>query len=107
MRDKAPSQFQAELDQILPDLKLSEAEKKLIYQAEKMTLDFLAKKDGKQDNSNWFNICSVCSPELEEQQKEFVNQHPEFKSLMERIEKAQEKIRAIGKKIKQAIGKEK
>jgi hypothetical protein len=106
IRDKAPNQFKAEFDPILSDLKLSEAEKKLIDQVEKMILDFLAEKGGKQDNSNWFRFCSVCDSELEKRMEDFANQHPEIKSLGEKIDKSQEKLQKIGEKIKQVIGKE-
>jgi len=52
MLDKAPSQFQAEIDQISPDLKLSEGEGKLIDEMENVVLDFLKEKGGKQDNDH-------------------------------------------------------
>jgi hypothetical protein len=50
IRDKVPVQFQAEINQLLPQFKLSASEKELIDKMEKVVLDFLAEKGGKQDD---------------------------------------------------------
>ena len=50
LRNKVPARFHAQIDQFLPQLKLSKDEEKLIEQAEKIISDFLAEKGGKQDN---------------------------------------------------------
>jgi len=60
IRDKAPAQFQSEIDQLLPNLKLSAAEEKLLDKAWKTALDFVTEKGGKQDNIQWIKSCSVC-----------------------------------------------
>src|SRR5438045_4100242 len=50
IRDKVPVQFQSEIDQLLPQLKLSAAEEELLDKMKKLVLDFLAEKGGQQDH---------------------------------------------------------
>src|SRR5438105_667197 len=50
LRNKVPARFHAQIDQLLPQLKLSKDEEKLIERGEKVISDFLAEKGGKQDN---------------------------------------------------------
>lgn len=68
----------------------------------------MTEKGGKQDNSQWLKFCSVCNSEFEERKgKEFVNQNPEFRNLMNRLKENQGNLQKIGEKIEQAVGKEK
>jgi recombinational DNA repair protein RecR len=49
LRGKFSSQFHPEIDQILPQFKLSDSEKELIDKMKKVITDFLTEKGGKQD----------------------------------------------------------
>lgn len=63
LRSKVPARFQAPIDQLLPKVKLDQSAKEVIEKLEKIILDYLAEKGGKQDNIRWFKYCSVCNPE--------------------------------------------
>lgn len=65
LKELSPPQFKNEIEKIINDYKLSEDEEKLLSKLEKMILEFLSERGGKQYNSYWFNFCLGCNSEIE------------------------------------------
>ncbi|WNE39965.1 MAG: Chromosome partition protein Smc [Mycoplasmataceae bacterium] len=106
-KEFSPAQFKNEIEPIINELKLSKAEERILWELEKMTLDFCVEKGGKQYNTYWFNFCSDCLTEVNKKHENFINQNPKHKNLNERFERAKEKIGAISERIQQEVGEQK
>src|ERR1044072_1286211 len=104
LRNKAPARFHSQIDQALPQFKLTNEEEKLIDQGEKIISDFLTEKGGKQYNIYWIKTCSVCSPEISRRMISFSEQHPQFENIKKKFEA--ESFQLIYNEIKQEVGKE-
>jgi hypothetical protein len=104
LRSKLPTQFQTQLDPLLPDLQLSAEEVKVIEKLKNYIDSWFSHKGGKQHQIEYFQTCSTCSPEVVELAEEFAEQNPLVKTLSDRLKEVQEKAGEIVKQAEQAMG---